>query len=319
MPRRGRAWATFLVGVLLVSMLLGSSVPAAAQVSNWASTQSVQDLTGNVALRPGDPMLAGHTYNATVKISVPLSQNISRFTVALNPAVLKNASQFWYLQTPNYPGFDNVTWTPSLRTVGFNQKLGTLVLSAVFKIPVNYTVTNLGEVALHLAKPDFVLVSVTVTGGTAGGAGEIVRPVSDQSIQTYLTTYQAKSTLIASGQVDSSYSNLLNGVLNLSQLMYTEGLTVQATSLLDNMVPSALPVPNNSYVTYITVALILFAVLAAAFAVVYLRGRGKIGYSSGVMNEVNRQLASFEIIAGRYDKALADQLKGLREKLTEAS
>lgn len=321
MPRKSRTVASALAGLLLLSLLLPVGFMATAQMSNWTTVVSIKDLTGNALLRQGDPLLAGHTYNATIKVTVPLSQNISKFDVSLNSAVVKNASQFWYLLTPAYPGFDKAAWTPSLRTVGFDQVQGEFELSAIFKIPVNLTVAASGGVTLHFAESSFALVTLTVTGEPVGTyAGEVTETVSDQSIQTFLTTYQERSTMITSGQVSASYSKLLDGALGLSQSMYKEGLTDQATALLDGFGPSTLPTPpSTSYVTYMVAGIVLLAVLAASLAIVYVRGRGKAGYSEGVMNQISRELASLEIIAGRYDKALADQLKGLREKLSEAS
>jgi hypothetical protein len=306
--------------LLLVGLLLASPLSASAQTSNWASVVSTRDLTGNVSLQPTEPLMAGHVYNATIKIVVPSTLSTSNFDVSLNKRLVSNGSQYWYLHTPQYLGYNRSTFTSSLKTVQFNTVQGQLVLSAIFKVPVNLTTVVTKGLTLHFQNSSFPLVTAKYTAPPQSQVGAVVVPVSDQSIQTYLTTYQSKSNLISSGLVGTSYSTLLNSILDLSQSMYKQGLTEQATALLNDFAPSTLPVPpNNSYVSYIVGAVILLAVLAVALALVYLRGRGKQGYSAGVMNEINRQLASLEIIAGRYDKTLADQLKSIREKLTEAS
>ncbi len=311
-----RAGSAVIIALLLTVSFVGAGA-ASAQTSNWVSVVSVRDLTGGQTLTPLAPLVAGHTYNTTIRIDVPVGTTGATFRVALNSKVDANGSQFWYLETPSYAGYNRSTFTSSLRTVQFNWIQGTLELSAIYRIPLNLTTVATNGLTLHLTQGDFGLILVTVSGGGAGGVTAVVE---DQSIQTYLNEYHTASGLISSGQVSSSYTSLLNGVLNLSQTLYKAGLTDQATALLGDVSPSVLPVPpSSSNYFYLVVAVILVAVVAALFAVGYIRGRGKSGYASAVINETNRELASFEVVASRYDRNLADQLKKLRDKLTEAS
>ena len=59
-------------------------------------------------------------------------------------------------------------------------------------------------------------------------------------------------------------------------------------------------------------------VVIILLAVVALRGRGRHGYSSGLLSEAQKELAVLEVTAAKYDKAMADRLKSIREKLGEA-
>ena len=311
-----RAAALAVLGLLFVGTFaaVGS---AAAQSANWVSSVSIKDLTGNQTLQPSAPLVAGHTYNATMTLAVPVGSTGATFNVTLNQALSPNGSQFWYLLTPSYPGYDRATFTSSLRQVTFNWKEGTLVLSAIFKVPLNLTTTTTNGLTLHFAKQAFPLVIVRTTEGIAGSESV---SVVDQSIQTYLSDYQSASTLITSGEVSSSYAPLLKSALAQAQSMYNQGLTSQATTLLESLTPSALPSPpSDAYVSYLVAAAIVLAVLAVALGILWARGRGRSGYSTGLIDEANRELASLEVVAGRYDKNLADQLKALRDKLSEAS
>ena len=311
-----RAGSVVVIALLLMVVSVGAGA-ASAQTSNWVSVVSVKDMTGGQTLAMTDPLVAGHTYNTTIKVDVPVGTTGSTFLVALNPKVDANGSQFWYLKTPDYLGYNRSTFTSSLRTVQFNWLQGTLELSAIYKIPLNLTTVVTNGLTLHLTQGGFNLVSVTVSGGAAGGVSVVVE---DQSIQAYLNEYHTASNLISSGQLSSSYAPLMGGVLNLSQSLYKAGLTDQATALLKDVTPSVLPLPpSSSNDLYLMVAVIVIAVLAALFAVGYIRGRSKSGYASAVINETNRELASLEVVASRYDRNLADQLKKLRDKLTEAS
>jgi hypothetical protein len=307
-----------VIAALLLLSVFATAGTASAQTQNWVNVVAVTDMTGNQALQPTDQLIAGHTYNDTIMITVPFSQSVSKFTVALAPAMLANGSQFWYLHTPQYAGYNRTTFTSSLKSVTFDQAQGQVELSAIFKIPLNLTTVTTNGIVLHFEKLSYPLIVVTVTGGAIVGTDGIT--VVDQAIQAYLTLYQSRSTLVSSGQVDSSYAPLLQQTLNLSQSLYKAGLTTQATSLLESISPSNLPTPpSSSYVSYIIIAVIFLAIIAAALALLWVRGRGKAGFATGVVNEANSELASLEVVAGRYDKNLADQLKALREKLTEAS
>ena len=311
-----RAGSALIFALLLTVSFVGAGA-ASAQISNWVSVVSVRDMTGGQTLTSTAPLVAGHTYNTTIRIDVPVGTTGATFRVALNQKVDANGSQFWYLKTPGYAGYNRSTFTSSLRTVQFNWIQGSLVLSAIYKIPLNLTTITTNGVVLHLTQGAFNLVQVTVSGGSAGG---VTATVEDQSIETYLNEYHTASNLISSGQVSSSYSSLMSGILNLSQNMYKAGLTDQGTALLEDVTPSVLPTPpSSSNYLYLLVAVIVIAVVAALFAVGYIRGRSKTGYASAVINETNRELASLEVVASRYDKTLADQLKKLRDKLTEAS
>jgi hypothetical protein len=305
-----------LLGLLILGSI-ASAGGASAQSTNWVTSVSIKDLTGNQVLQPSAALVAGHTYNATVSIAVPVGSTGATFNVTLNQAVSPNGSQFWYLLTPSYAGYDRATFTSSLRQVSFNWMEGSLVLSAIFKVPLNLTTTYADGLALHLTKQAFPLVVISTTEGSVGTVGV---SVVDQSIQTYLSEYQAASTLISSGQVSPAYSSLLKTELAQAQSMYQAGLTVQATALLESLTPSNLPSPpSDAYVSYVVAAAIVFAVLAVSLGILWARGRGRSGFATGLIDETNRELASLEVVAGRYDRNLADQLKALRDKLSEAA
>lgn len=311
-----RAAALGLLGLLIFGSLAGA-VGASAQSTDWVTSVSIKDLTGNQVLQPSAPLVAGHTYNATVSIAVPVGSTGATFNVTLNQAVSANGSQFWYLLTPSYAGYDRATFTSSLRDVSFNWVEGSLVLSAIFEVPINLTTTTTDGLTLHLAKQAFPLVVISTTEGSVGTVGV---SVVDQSIQAYLSDYQAASALITSGQVSQAYSSLLKDELAQAQSMYQEGLTVQAAALLESLTPSNLPSPpSDAYVSYVIAAALVLAVLAVSLGILWARGRGRSGFATGLIDEASRELASLEVVAGRYDRNLADQLKTLRDKLSEAA
>lgn len=308
-----------LTALLLTTLFtLSVVVPIAAAQSqtNWLTAESVFDITGNASLQPNQPFLTGHTYNVTMKVAVPFSQS-STFSLALNSLLSPSGAQYWYVKTPSYGGYNASNFSPGSTQITFKQVNGSVVVSVIFGIPLSLTlVTSPGNFTRHLAVDNFAYVTASVSGGAQ--VGTLAATVEDQTIQTYLTTYQQKSTLISSGQIDSSYSTVVSGILTQAQSLYTLGLPDQGTSLLNTIVPSSFPAPpSSSMSTALLAGVVVAAVIIVVLIVLMIRGRGKQGFASGVVSEVQKELAVLEVTAAKYDRALADRLKAVRDKLGE--
>ena len=299
-----------LMGLLIVS-------PASAQQVNWVELLSIRDLTGNILLQKEQPLLAGYSYNVTMRINVPFTQP-TYFDVTLDPKMNIKGPQFWYLLTAGYGGYESSRFTPALRTISFKQIQGQLVLSALFSVPSDITESEAGGLKLHFAKVDFQVIKVTVTGGST--VGMVAVKVSDAAIETYLSTYAQKSGLIPVGKIDKAYSRVVNGTLQQSQALYQSGLPEKATSLLNLIDTEAFPAPPNiSLMIGLMAGVGALAAIAVILVVLLLRGRAKYGYASSTVGGVQKELAALEVTATQYDKNLADQLKRIRDRLGEVT
>jgi hypothetical protein len=310
-----RALAAMLVLIIVLSAVPG--LAAAQSATNWVTLISVTDLTGNASLQPSQPLLAGHAYNVTMKVTVPFNQSGSHFYPSLDSALLSHGAQFWYVKTPQYAGYNASSFNPGNRTLQFNLVAGTVVLSGVFEVPLSLTLITAGNFTRHQTVNNFTIATVTVTRGSR--VGLLGATVEDQTIQTYLNTYQQKSTLISSGQIDHAYSTVVSSILAQAQALYIAGLPAQGTSVLDTIDPASFPVPPSSTTSTTLLAGVVVAVIVIILlAVIVLRGRGKRGFSEGIVSEVQKELALLEVTAAKYDKALADRLQALRNRLGEA-
>jgi len=324
------------VVTLLAVVALSGAAPVNAQSqtawtpSGWVTSGTLFDLTGNSNLASGQPLVAGHSYNMTLQINVPLSSTSTKtFAVSLNPKFgpATGQSAYWALHTSQYPGYDRTLFTASENTVDFNYSQGTLKLSAYFQIPVNFTIpvakysTSLGQngtITLHLPQNNVIFVSVVPAGSTS--AGSFSASVYDQTIQTYLTDYNQTADLVPSGKISSTFQTVVNSILAQAQALNKLGLPDNGTALLNTIVPSAFPVPpSGSLQTELLVGLAAAVVVVILLAVMMMRSRGKSGYSVGIINDVQKDLAVLEVTAAKYDKAMADKLKSLRDKLSESS
>lgn len=310
------------LSLLLVLSLAFLAIPAHAATTNWVSAYSVHDFTGNVDVAAGQPLLAGHNYNVTITLEVPFTQSISNFTVFLDPSMTLSGSQYWYVLTPGYAGYSPASFTPGSPAVIFTQVQGEVTLSAVFTIPATFTtqVLNNSEgipFSLRFAKPSFDLITAFVTGGSRVANYSIT--ISDDAIQSYLNTYSQKSNLISSGQIDPAYTSVVNRLLAQAQTIYTSGLPVTATDLLNTLSPQNFPAPPSTTVsTLLLVSTVVLALVAFLLALMWVRTRSRRGFAGSIVSDAQKELASLEVTAGKYDKALAERLKKLKEQLGDA-
>jgi len=331
--RKSLSFASVLA-ILAVLSLSGVSVAFAQSTawtsSGWVTSATVQDLTGNANLASDQPLLAGHSYNVTLDIVVPnTSTSTSNFSVSLNPALAPAATgpvgAFWAVHNPSYGGYAKAIFVPGKPTVTFNFVQGTLKLSAYFQVPSNFTnpvakysaPSGNGTIRLHIPQEGVILVSVVPFLST--GIGSFSATVQDQTIQTYLTDYNQTSALVPSGKIPSTYSSLVNSLLGEAAALNKIGLPDNGTALLNVIVPSAFPTPpNSSLQTDLLVGLAAAIVVIVLLAVLTMRSRGRSGYSSHIINDVQKDLAVLEVTAAKYDRAMADKLKSLRDKLSES-
>jgi hypothetical protein len=329
-----RFFAVASVIALLVVVTLSGATVARAQsqgTSNWVSSSSIYDLTGNSNLAQGQALIAGHAYNLTLQINVPnTSTSTPYFQVSLNSKLLAAPGQsaYWtvHLSSSPYQGYNRTSFTGSLKTVTFNYIQGSVKVSAYFQIPVNFTnpsatfVTPSGNLTrqLHVPQDGVILVAVVPVGST--GTGSFSASVIDQTIQSYSADYNQSSNLIPSGKIPSAYTSLVNSIIAEAQALNSLGFPDQGTTLLNTLVPSEFPAPpNNSLFTGALVGLAAAVVVVILLAILMLRGRGKSGYSTGIIGDVQKDLAVIEVTAAKYDRAMADRLKSIRDKLSEIS
>lgn len=320
---------------ILAIFALSSASAAHAQtlsgwsMTGWVSAGTIQDLTGNAPVAQSQPLLAGHSYNLTLTISVPnTSTSTKTFSVSLNPKFIgaTNEPIYWAIHTASYPGYNKTAFTSGDTTVTFNYDQGTLRLSAYFQVPVNFTIPvakystpgGNGTITLHVPQSNVIIASVVPLDST--GTGSFSASVEDQSIATYQTDYNQTANLIPSGKISSTYSTLVNALLSQAQALDKLGLPTNGTALLNTIVPSSFPTPpSSSLQTYLLGGLAVAVILVVVLAVLNLRSRGRSGYSAGVINDVQKELAVLEVTAAKYDRAMADKLKSLRDKLSESS
>jgi hypothetical protein len=312
-----RATKYILISLLIASYITGPLTTVFGASTNWVSTISIQDETSKTPVPAGQPLLAGDSYNVTIQVDVPFTQGGSNFNVSLSGSMSSSATQYWYLLTKNYGGFDSATFTPGEKSVLFNQVEGKIRLSVLFQIPADITTKQaLGQTYRFMLK-NYPLIQIRVTGGSI--VGFLNLNVSDPTIENYLVTVSQKAGMIAAGQIDKTYEPLVIGILSQADAVYSLGLPEKATDILNliNTVNFPAP-PNNSLQIILIGALVLVAVAAILGFLMFSRANSKAAMKQSAIDDTRNQLAGLEVTAARYDESLAGELKRLRDKLEEA-
>jgi len=320
-----------MLTALLVSTLAVAIPTASAQGgtewsgTGWVKSATVVDLTGNSPLTQTQAFTAGHSYNVTLQIKPDTTSSV-QFQVSMlaNLTQVPGQAAFFVVKSPNYAGYNRTSFTGGTKVVTFNQVADTLRLAILFQIPTSITnqsasynyLTGKVTRAADLTQNTYPLISIVVIGGSSGGAFSAT--IEDQVIQRYLVLYNQTSNLVSSGRISQSYAPLVSSVLAEAQALYNLGYPDEGITLLNTITPQAFPTPpNNSLQTYLFAGLGIAVVLVILLVVIMARGRGKSGYASSVIGEVQKEMAVLEVTAAKYDRALADRLKSLRDRLGE--
>jgi hypothetical protein len=300
--------------ISLTLVALGSYSKNAQAQSNWVTVNSLTDLTDNVVVQSGQPLISGHAYNATMTISVPFTQTQSTFEVSLHPLMKQHGTQFWY-RLSEYGGYDPNKFTAGLLSISFNQVEGDLVLSASFSVPQDFTTAPAG-LTLHMIKNDVEIVTVKVTGGAT--VGTYTQDISDEAIQRYLDAYALKSAYISQGKIDPAYSDLVDGILARSHEIYVMGLPDSALSVLDSVDQKYFPAPpNNSMTLILVVVAAIIGVIAVVAVLMLLRTKTRLSNAENTANDIQKELAALEVSATQFDKVLAEKISALKNKIGE--
>jgi hypothetical protein len=306
-----------MLATLLAACLGSSLFTVSGAQTGWISLVSMQDKTSGTSVTAGKPLLAGHSYNLTIQVDVPFTQIGSNFNVVLDDSMTASGTQYWYLLTKNYLGYNSTTFKPGERSIRFTQVMGKIQLAVLFSVPATITVRqSLGD-TYRFMQEDFPLLRVLVTGGSTVGVQSL--NISDASIESYLTLVDQKSNLVPSGQIDRSYDSLVKGILAQADVVYRLGQPEKAADMLNLISTGNFPAPpSNSLQTILMGAVAVVAVAAVVGFLMFGRANSKASMKASAIDDARNELASLEVTAARYDESLASQLKKLRDKLEEA-
>jgi uncharacterized membrane protein YciS (DUF1049 family) len=295
-------------------MIVSFSPPVkAVGTGSWITTYSISDSTGQILVQydpttnttntlapvlPGTDVVVTFTVNVIVPGSdtLKLSTNLQKST--------SNPSGYWSLQTSTYDM--GSTYNPAAQSTTFKWTVGTFDMVLYGKIP--NSVSNVAQT-----------VNVVILSAGAGGSplDQITVQATSANLANFNVLYAQQETklkgLISSG-VAQGYIDIFTNVLNASRTIANAGDVNDATTLLNSLNASNAPVTSATETLFIPVMVVL-AVVAVIFAVLFLRIRGKVSYFQLVVEDQIKDLEGLTLRISKIDRASSSSLESVKDRL----
>jgi hypothetical protein len=249
--------------------------------------------------------------DVTVTISFPATTGTD---YTLSTAMLHSATQsnyYWQQGSTNYSlGSSNL----NQNYITFPVTQGQLVISCYGLTPSNKVEqTTPNGLTLNVPTP---IQLVLLTDPSGNILDEVNPSIIDGAIINYntlLSTKEASLKSYESSGAPSGWITLYKNVIASSQTLNTQGFTAGAIALLNGLDVSP-PASASSQIVYLPIA-IVFAVIAAVFAFMFIRIRGRISYFQLVVEDQIKDLEGLTMRASKIDRTMSSSLESVKDRL----
>lgn len=312
--KNNKILALSLLLILTTMMIVSFSPPVkAVGTGSWITTYSISDSTGQLLVQYDPttnttntlaPVLPGTdvVVTFTVNVIVPGSDTL-KLTTNLQKST-SNPSGYWSLQTSTYDM--GSTYNPAAQSTTFKWTVGTFDMVLYGKIP--NSASNVAQT-----------VNVVILSAGSGGSplDQITVQATSANLANFNVLYAQQETklkgLISSG-VDQGYIDIFTNVLNASRSIANAGDVNDATTLLNSLNASNAPVTSATETLFIPVMVVL-AVVAVIFAVLFLRIRGRVSYFQLVVEDQIKDLEGLTLRASKIDRSMSSSLESVKDRL----
>ncbi len=146
---------------------------------------------------------------------------------------------------------------------------------------------------------------------------QIIVQATSADLANFNVLYSQQETklkgLISSG-VDQGYIDIFTNVLNASRTIANAGDVSDATALLNSLNNSNAPVTSATATLFIPIMIVL-AVVAVIFVVMFLRVRGKVSYFQLVVEDQIKDLEGLTLRASKIDRSMSSSLESVKDRL----
>jgi hypothetical protein len=298
------------------------SANAAVGQGEWIKYYKIEDATtGNLILEKnfetgatsGNGQISeGQDLKVTFEIGIGTSNPSSSLTLSTSLARLQSKDHYWEHDASDGYSLGN-NYNPNSPSFSFPQNSGTLKMT-VYGKATGTVASTVNGVTLHKAVP-VVLVSLKDPSNTV--LDEIKKDITDASINAYntkLAEQQSKVAGYASSGVSPATIEAFNNIIAESQTLAAAGLTDNALGMLKALDTSASPASATMEILFIPL-IVVFAIIAVIFAVMFMRNRGKVGYYKLVVEDQIKDLEGLTIRANKIDKTMGASLESVKDRL----
>ncbi len=304
--------------LLLTTMFVSSMsmLPVKAQdagIGSWITSFQISDYNTGKLLASYDS-----TTNTTQTLSSPspgeslkVTFTVNVFTGGSGDLSLSTSlqsllqGQFWQLSTQSTYKLGS-DFSASANPTRFTWTEGTFTMTVIGIVPTPSS--DLQQAPVHVVSlygPDGSLlaqISITAVGS---------------QMAAFLTLYGQKNSelnrLISSG-TNSGYVQLYTSVLNESQNVANAGDVADATALLNDLNGSNAPPSSASQALFIPL-IVVVAAIAAVFAFLFMRIRGKVSYFQLVVEDQIKDLEGLTLRASKIDRTMSSNLESVKDRL----
>lgn len=301
--------------LLLISVFLASipvSIVQAVGEGQWITSYTIVDNNSDQVLVQFDSSTG---LNQTLSPVVPGSDVKVTFTINVFTAGSGNlklqtgmgkllSDRYWELVTQDYNlGSD---FNPNANPAQFTWTLGTFTMTVYGKIP---TSTSQSGAPVNV---------VSLFGPTGGVAIDQISIVATTALMTQFNSLYSQKAAhlqsLKSSGVDQGYIDIYSNVLNASKAEANGGYVSNAIALLNGLNTANEPISSAMTFVYIPLIVVL-AVIAALFAVLFLRVRGKVSYFQLVVEDQIKDLEGLTLRASKIDRSMSSNLESVKDRL----
>jgi hypothetical protein len=306
-----------LVLLTIVSFGFIMNAQGVAGEGDWITQYKVEDpISGQLLLeanfktgenRTVSSVFVGSEIKVTITLDLPVTSpdTILRLTTSLISP--ESRDSFWKLVTQEYQLWQ---YNPNEQTVQFYQVTGQLVLELYGKIPSS----AVGNVAI----PYTLVTLYGPTGETLDFIKVRVVTLEMAEYDNLLIQKEEKLQSLKTGGVALGYIELYENILDQSKVEASNGNVDGAIALLNALSVANEPVTSVSYMEVLFLPAVgILAALTVVFGLMFIRGRGKVGYMLQVLEDQIRDLEGLTLRASKIDRTISASLESVKDRLRD--
>jgi len=210
--------------------------------------------------------------------------------------------EYWSLVSQNYSL--GSAFNPNANPTQFTWTQGTFTMTVYGIVPTPSTAAAPIYVVSLFGPSGTVLQQITVLATSAAMA-------------SFLTLYSQKEAnlkSLESSGVAAGYTSLLSTVLTQAEAEATAGDVTGATNLLNAIDTSNAPAGSTAQALFVPL-IVVVAVIAAVFAFMFMRVRGKVSYFQLVVEDQIKDLEGLTLRASKIDRTMSSNLESVKDRL----
>ncbi len=307
---------SLLLSLTIVMITCLTPPVKAVGVGQWITTYKIEDATSGQLLVQYDPstnttnILSPVLPDTTIKVTFTIDIIApGADTLKIQTSLVKSGNVFWE-PSSDYPMGN--TFNPGSATTTFKWAVGTLDMVLYGTVPPASTSANVSR-------------TINVVTLSSGSGGQPLDRISLESTTAGLANfnilYNQQSNKLQSlkdSGVAQGYIELFQNVLSSARSLADSGNINDATTLLNGLNVSNEPVGSAMEVLFLPIVAVV-AVIAAIFAFLFMRVRGKVGYVQLVVEDQIKDLEGLSLRAAKIDRTLSASLESVKDRLSRIS